>query len=86
MLAREQGKVLRRRFAKADARVQHDAVCRYARIKQRLRRITQKVTHLRHSVARHRLRLHGLRFAVHVHQADTAARVRGDHGQRARLP
>ena len=52
---------------------------------KRLRPLLQKGQHLRHRIARHGSQLHGLRVAVHVHQANAAGRMARHGFQRARL-
>src|SRR6218665_1489638 len=46
-----------------------------------MRRHLQKSAHLRQHIAVHRCQLHGLRVAVHMHQANAAARMRRDDGR-----
>ena len=85
MLTRQQIKVLRHSFAKANAGVYCDAVfCRTQSFK-RGGLPFQESQHLRHHIALHRFGLHGSRFAVHVHQAHAAVGVRGYHRQRTGL-
>ena len=67
------------RLAKANARVQHDSGLVHTQCLQVLRRLRQEVAHLRQHIALHGRDLHGLGFAVHVHQANAATGVRRHH-------
>ena len=49
----QQGEVLRHRLAKANARIQRDALGLHAMRLKRLRPLLQKNQHLRHRIARH---------------------------------
>ena len=59
---------MRKRLAKAKARIERDAISRHPCRLARRCPIKQKITHLAHYVRVHRGRLHRRRPALHVHQ------------------
>ena len=80
----KQFKVVLHTLAEADTRVQHNSFGGYASLVCGRKPRLQKLTHLAHHIVVDGLPLHGFRAAVHVHQGDTAGRVRGHDVECAR--
>ena len=76
----EQRQVVRHRLAEADARVEHDLLLAHAARQREGHALLEEREHLVDHVVVARVVLHALGHALHVHQADGAARL-GDHGR-----
>ncbi len=85
-LLRQQREILLHRLAEPDAGVQHDAIPGHALAVQGVGLATEEGLHRSHHVALHGLHLHGLRFAMHVHQAHPACSMARHCFQGTRLP
>ena len=70
--------VVRNRLAEADPRVEADELLRHARGDRERKPLLEKALHVRHHVVVRGVDLHRARLALHVHEAEIAARVGDD--------